>query len=497
MLNGLIITTLVSSAFIILVLVLSPLFERYFSNKVKSGIWIILAVRMLIPYVPDEPLAPSLNIPVPEERYVIVDTSGISIEREPAEDAEAAAVTALSDIVLGLWAAGAAAFFGVNVIRYMMFRRRIRPHMIPVETDRGIIDDNKKYRRLKLYRCSCITTPMLMGIIRPVVLIPDREYGSEELSMVLEHEAEHFRRRDIICKLIFLAVNAMYFFNPLVYIMVRDANDTIEYMCDESICADRDEKYREKYSLMLLNEMRSKRSGMLVTGLSSAGKAQKRRFANIKRIGKKTRPEIQVISVIIVGIFSAVILCSYTLAGDSISINTARTGGAGGPAYVSVPDNINTSLDLAVSEAILVANEGKYIEGECSGEGHIILGVESQEGVGSMVYVLTSYGEYDFEDERLVKISGSSSVPAAITLQLRDDNTYEVLDYREPDGSMSYSDFVRAYMPEESWELIFGDTAVPVLTRLEERYAEAYLKRIGREDITIGLRERSFLLSYL
>lgn len=486
MLNGLIITTIVSSVLILLILALSPLLERYFSNRVKAGVWLLLAVRMLIPYAPNDPVSPNFNIPLPEERYVTVDTAGVGIEREPEAAGEADAAIPVSDIILAVWAVGAVLFFSVNVIRYLLFRHRLRPYMVPMETSLGLIDNNKRYKRLKLYRCSRITTPMLTGIIKPVVLVPDRKYDDEELSMVLEHEAEHFRRRDIICKLIFLAVNSMYFFNPLVYLMVRDANDNIEYMCDESVCADRSEEYRTKYSLMLLNAMRDKRPGMLVTGLSSAGRAQKRRFKNIKRIGKKTTPEMHVIGAIITGVFSAVILCSYALAGESISINRSSIGGADGPTGIAVSDNINTSLDLAVSEAILAENAGKYIAGECRAEGHIIVGMES----GSeefTVYAVTSYGEYGFDGSRFVKTAGNSNVPAAITLRLREDGTYAVLDYREPESGMNYSDSVRALMPEESWDMIFTNAAVPALTRLEERYAQAYLDRIGRDDVEIGL----------
>ena len=192
------------------------------------------------------------------------------------------------------------------------------------------------------------------------------------------------------------------------------------------------------------------------------------------------------IGAIITGVFWAVILCSYALAGESISINRSSIGGADGPTGIAVSDNINTSLDLAVSEAILAENAGKYIAGECRAEGHIIVGMES----GSeefTVYAVTSYGEYGFDGGRFVKTAGNSNVPAAITLRLREDGTYAVLDYREPESGMNYSDSVRALMPEESWDMIFTNAAVPALTRLEEHYAQAYLDRIGRDDVEIGL----------
>ena len=173
------------------------------------------------------------------------------------------------------------------------------------------------------------------------------------------------------------------------------------------------------------------------------------------------------------------------MAGESISVNRASIGGADGPTGIAVSDNINTSLDLAVSEAILAANEGRYIAGECRVEGHIIVG-DATDGREVTIYAVTSYGEYGFDSGRFVKTAGNSNVPAAITLRLRDDGTYAVLDYREPESGMNYSDSVRSFMPEESWDMIFTNAAVPALTQLEERYAEAYLKRIGRENVQIG-----------
>ena len=78
MLNGLVITTLASSALILLILALSPLIDRFLSSRVKYAIWLVIAVRMLFPYIPAESAA-QVNIPLPEEMYVIADSGGISL----------------------------------------------------------------------------------------------------------------------------------------------------------------------------------------------------------------------------------------------------------------------------------------------------------------------------------------------------------------------------------------------------------------------------------
>ena len=51
-----------------------------------------------------------------------------------------------------------------------------------------------------LYRNPLAATPMLFGVFRPVVVLPDREYTGEQLRAVLLHELTHLRRKDVFVK---------------------------------------------------------------------------------------------------------------------------------------------------------------------------------------------------------------------------------------------------------------------------------------------------------
>lgn len=487
MLNGLVITTLASSALILLILALSPLIDRFLSSRVKYAIWLVIAVRMLFPYIPAESAA-QVNIPLPEEMYVIADSGGISLGTAEESAAAEGISAGISDIVLAVWMIGAVSFFTVNLLRYLMFRRGLKPYMIPVEKELGVIDNSKRFRRLRLYRCEKVSTPMLMGLIKPTVLIPDIDYSEDELKMVIEHEAEHFRRRDILYKFILAAVNAMYFFDPLVYLMVRDANDNIEYVCDENICVDRGEDYRTRYSLMLLNAMRGKRPGMLITGLSSAGRAQKRRFRNIKLIDRKKSAEAVGAGWIITILLALAVSFTFAFTGERISTNEAVIGGADGPSDIRVSTEADVSdarIYIAVADAVMGYNRDLYTGGECGAEGHIILGTEDTKD-GFIVYALTSYGSYGFEGDKFVRVSGSGCVPAVIALKPAEENRFDVDHVRFPENGEVYSSAVMELLPQEYWDTALGADFYEALVLMERQYAESYLERTGRGDIEIG-----------
>ena len=55
----------------------------------------------------------------------------------------------------------------------------------------------------------------------------------EELGFSLLHELTHFRRRDIWLKTLALWVNALHWFNPLMWYMVRLVERDTELACDE------------------------------------------------------------------------------------------------------------------------------------------------------------------------------------------------------------------------------------------------------------------------
>ena len=138
------------------------------------------------------------------------------------------------------------------------------------------------------------------------------------------------------------------------------------------------------------------------------------------------------------------------------------------------------TLSPLVAEAIIQENENSYLEGECSGEGHMILG-SSLSGDRLKVYALTMYGNYGFQNGMFIKVSGSGVIPAVLTFE-KDGSDYRLLEIEYPQDGAKYTESIRRLFPlKYRSAALHGDSAYNGLLSQERSYAEAYLKSIGRE----------------
>lgn len=266
----LLISASVSTA-IIIMLILTPLLKQRYSAKWRYVVWLLLAIRLVIPFRFELPIIPvrmpiaeiitetrishsaylqepSENIPeqpvtnedsAADNQFLPSENSGISV---PA--AETTRHVNYSAIALIIWSVGAVGFFLWHVIAYAIFLKKIRPYCIRVKR--------------RIYRCSRLESPIMTGFLRPRILIPDINYTEKELEIIIKHEMTHYKRRDMWYKLLLLAANAMHWFNPFVYIMVKCADRDIEYSCDDIVVKGEDTEFRKLYSKVILKTIGGK-----------------------------------------------------------------------------------------------------------------------------------------------------------------------------------------------------------------------------------------------
>jgi beta-lactamase regulating signal transducer with metallopeptidase domain len=82
--------------------------------------------------------------------------------------------------------------------------------------------------------------PGLLGIWRPVVLLPDRIMESlsiMEMQAVMAHELCHLRRRDNLLAAVHMLVQSLFWFHPLVWWLGIRLVEERELACDEAVLA--------------------------------------------------------------------------------------------------------------------------------------------------------------------------------------------------------------------------------------------------------------------
>lgn len=146
----------------------------------------------------------------------------------------------------------------------------------------------------------------------------------------------------------------------------------------------------------------------------------------------------------------------------------------------SLNETVSQALNEAVSQALILECK-KYSDGECPAEGHIILGTKEDENV-LKVYTLTMIGNYGFENGNFVKVYGTGTIPMVFNFE-KINNEYRLIDYKEPiDGAYNLESkkemFPVIYYPRV---LGYNESDNKKLKKQERKYAEDYLKKIGRE----------------
>ena len=143
----------------------------------------------------------------------------------------------------------------------------------------------------------------------------------------------------------------------------------------------------------------------------------------------------------------------------------------------------NEVISPLVAEAVLSDNVGRYYDGECSGEGHKVLGC-SISGNELKVYSLIMYGNYGFQNDMFIKVSGSGVIPAVLTFEKNSGEEYKLLGIEYPRDGAEYTKSIRLMFPlKYRSAALHSDNAYDELKNQEQSYAEAYLESIGREAV--------------
>jgi len=95
-----------------------------------------------------------------------------------------------------------------------------------------------KLRRLPALKFSQeVNSPVITGLLKPVLLLPNRAraWSVDTLQMVMLHELGHVQRRDLWLSLAGQIACALHWFNPLVWILRKRLVNECEYACDAHV----------------------------------------------------------------------------------------------------------------------------------------------------------------------------------------------------------------------------------------------------------------------
>ena len=312
-------TSLLGSLAVLTMLALKPLWRERYRAKTRCWLWLALALFLLFPVDFSVKNAPVQAAP-PKDYTLFVGTDKTTVMatdnlfgdmaessgQTPTEVRDAIIERPVTNpeqkttryipvtaLLFGGYLAGAAAFLLYQGGCYVHFRRTVRRWKRDVARAdyAAMLSDTARDLGVsapEMIVCEAISTPAVTGLLRPRLLLPHEHYDVQELRYILRHELCHLKRRDMLLKLVLLAANAMHWFNPVVYLMLRQADEDIELACDSAATDGLELPERAAYSRTLLAAVQSSvRALPATTCFGGTVERLKRRITNVLGAQKK------------------------------------------------------------------------------------------------------------------------------------------------------------------------------------------------------------------
>ena len=314
-------------------LILRRLMKKRYPARMVCVVWAILALRLLIPVQLTLPQAPVQVMPrtsyVVQSDQTAFRQAGLPVTQTPARwvtgtqaqtlsaaDTGTVKTVDITDILLTLWLAGVISCILWQGIGYYRLIRSLKGTSKPVErADLHTIlqeqcADLVIDREIPLRVSSAADCPMLAGFIHPTLYLPDERISRTDAAFIFRHELTHYKHGDLWLKLLLLAARCLHWFNPLVHLIARFAQEDIEAACDDAVVRGHDGAYRRAYGETILRSAiaQAQKRKALVSCFGDDKKTLMRRFEGLfDKSVKKRGVALVVMIALLVGSLSCTI----------------------------------------------------------------------------------------------------------------------------------------------------------------------------------------------
>nr|WP_286207824.1 M56 family metallopeptidase [Hephaestia sp. MAHUQ-44] len=227
----------------LLVLALRGPVRRQFGSPVAYALWALPALRLLLPPLPSDWRAAAVApIAQASETITVLVVQPLGLDA----GAPGAASVPVGLILLALWGAGAAGFFGWHFVAHTLFCRR----MLAGRVRESIAADG-----IRVVETDAATGPLAFGVLRKYIAFPRdfaERYDADERDLALAHERGHHARGDLIANWAALFVLAVHWFNPIAWRAFRAFRADQEMANDARVLAGKSATFRHVYACAIV-----------------------------------------------------------------------------------------------------------------------------------------------------------------------------------------------------------------------------------------------------
>ena len=215
-------------------------------------------------------------------------------------------------ILLGIWLAGILVMV-VRTARSSLRLQNIRQSALPLQNPairrlyRHCLKELHIRKEIPIYSTAFLQSPVIIGFLRPHIYLPIHiisDYsktdtdklcqascgscpsgmdGLHQIRYMLLHELQHYRHKDALAGYLMTLTGILYWFNPMVWIALKEMRNDREIACDTSVLNMLEPDSYEDYGMTLIHfaEKLSRPAFPFAAGLSGSMSQMKRRILNI------------------------------------------------------------------------------------------------------------------------------------------------------------------------------------------------------------------------
>ncbi len=185
-------------------------------------------------------------------------------------------------------------------------------------------------RPVRLYLSDRINVPMMLGTLKPVILLPIasmNQLTTDQVEAILLHELAHIKRHDYLLNILQTIAETILFFNPFVWLISTIIRREREHCCDDMVVGSSTNRLSYVKALAILEDERIKNTlAMAATGNKNQLLHRIKRIMEMKKNNmNNSKLTIVVVAIVALTITTAMLTFTPSFAQKSKTKKTTTT----------------------------------------------------------------------------------------------------------------------------------------------------------------------------
>lgn len=298
-----------------------------------------------------------------------------------------------------------------------------------------------------------INKPMVLGYVKPMVLVPIgllTSLPTSQIEAILLHELYHIKRHDFLINLIQSIIEVLLFFNPFVWILSRMIREEREHCCDDQVIGLGSSPLEYAKALSHLEEVSLTHTPRLALAFN---KDKYQVFKRIKRIMEKSvnQNQSKIRPFALVLLVAVGLLCASWLTNQSGKSTNDNPSDVGNGVAVMADTTIKKKnekikgADKKKEEKSATYSRKTITTYDKDGKPHDEV-VEEFNGDEELRPMLSNPGSFSFSIPSIPSIPAIPSIPSIPSIPFHNGFTYSF------DGDSISGDHFLSEEEQEKWE---------------------------------------------